>query len=324
MRKSGCGLVAAMIWLYAAGVAPAAHAQAFPSKPVRIVVPASAGGPTDSIGRILATQMAQRYDVPVIVENKPGASGSIGVHAVVQSPPDGYTLLVSAPDAVTVYPLVRKDSPYKSTDLTPITRVASTPYVFGVTASLPAETMQDFVALAKKQRFAMATPGAGTSGRIVLEMLAQRADIDLLHVAYKGAGPALLSVIAGETQITASSPVTFKGHIDSGKLRALAVSQAKRNPVLPDVPTLIESGFEGFDVSAWFGIFAPPGVPTDVAAKLNEMVVNAMQSQEYVSRMGALGLDTQPLSLGEFGDMLAAETQRWEALVESANIEVGE
>lgn len=304
--------------------APAVQSQAFPSKAIRIIVPAAAGGPTDTIARILGKIMSEQNGVPVVVENKAGAAGSIGVHATVQAPPDGYTLLVSTPDAVTVYPLVKKNVPYRSTDLTPITLVASTPYVFAVNAQSPAKTMKEFVALARTQKFAMATPGAGASAHIVLELLKQRAGIELLHVPYKGAGPALQAVIAGETEITASSPVTLKGHVDNGKLRALAVSKAARNPVMPSVPTMIESGFANFDVAAWFGFFAPPGISPHVADKLNEMVLAAMNSPDYTTRMAALGLEVEPLSRGKYGEMLAAETERWKHLIYSAKITADE
>lgn len=301
-----------------------AQAPAFPNKSIHLIIPAAAGGPTDSIGRLLGKTMTEQYGIPVVVENRAGASGSIGVNAVVLAPADGYTLLVSTPDAVTVYPQVKKNAPYKTTDLTPITLVASTPFVFAVNAQSPAKTMKEFVALSKTQKLAMATPGAGTSAHIVLEMLKQRAGIELLHVPYKGAGPALQSIIAGETHITATSPVTLKGHIDSGKLRALAVSKSVRNPVLPNVPTMIESGFLNFDVGAWFGVFGPPNLPPAVAEKLNEMVLSAMKSQDYVTRTAALGLDTEPLSRGKFAEMIVSEAERWKKLIESAKITVDE
>ena len=317
--------VSAVCALGALATAPAlAQAPAFPNKPIHLIIPAAAGGPTDSIGRLLGKTMTELYGMPVVVENRAGAAGSIGVNAVVLAPADGYTLLVSTPDAVTVYPQAKRNAPYKTTDLTPLTLVASTPYVFAVNAQSPAKTMKEFVALSKTQKLAMATAGAGSSGHIVLEMLKQRAGIELLHVPYRGSGPALQSIIAGETQITATSPVTLKGHIDSGRLRALAVSKSARNPVMPNVPTMIESGFPNFDVAAWFGVFGPPSLPPAIAEKLNEMVLSAMKSPDYVSRMGALGLDIEPLSRGKFGDMLALETERWRQLIESAKITMDE
>ncbi|NYT63559.1 tripartite tricarboxylate transporter substrate binding protein [Alcaligenaceae bacterium] len=324
MKKLTSKLLPYILCMPAMLLAPLALAQSFPSKPIHIVIPAAAGGSTDTIGRILAKLLSEQSGVPVVVENKAGASGSIGVNSVVQSAPDGYTLLVSVPDAVTVYPLMTKNAPYKSTDLTPITSVASTPYVFAMNAQLPANTLQDFIALSKKQQLSMATPGTGTSGRIVLEMFKHAAGIDLLHVPYKGAGPAMLSVIAGETQIAATSPMTLKSHMDSGKLKALAVSSATRNSRLPNVPSMVESGFPGFDVSAWFGVFTAPGVPADVAEKLNKMILTAIKSPEYTSRINGLGLEIKPVSLGQFKEMLAQETKRWGQLIKSAGITPGE
>lgn len=300
------------------------HAQAFPSKPIRLIIPFAAGGPSDALGRILGKSITEQYGVPVVVESKVGASGSIGVHAAVQAAPDGYTLVLSTPDAITVYPQVKKGVPYRSTDLTPITLVASTPYVFAVNAHSPAKTIKEFVALANSQKLAMGTQGTGSSTHIVLEMFKRRAGIELLHVPYRGAGPALQSVIADETQITASSPITLKGQIDGGNLRALAVSTAARNPALPSVPSMIESGFPNFDVGSWFGVFAPPGVPRPIAEKLNEMVLAAMKSPDYVSRTAALGLDITPVSLDKYREMLSAETDRWKQLIDSANIRTEE
>jgi len=320
MKRFIANLVLGTVGTIAGLAAPLAQAQDFPSKPIHLVIPAAAGGSTDIIGRILAKSITERYGVSVIVENKAGASGSIGVHAVVQAPPDGYTLLVSTPDAVTVFPLVTKNAPYVTTDLTPITLVASTPYVFAINAQLPAKTMEEFMALSKTQPLAMATPGSGSSGRIVLEMFKQRAGIDLLHVPYKGAGPALQSVIAGETHIAATSPVTLRSFVESGKLRALAISTKARSPVMPNVPTMIDLGFDDFDVAAWFGVFAPLGVPASVAEKLDEMVRGAASSPEYVALTTKLGLGTEPVSRDKFGAMLAAETERWQQLIESANI----
>ena len=325
MKKTLSLALTGAISVFSLLASPAAQAQAFPNKPIRIIIPAAAGGPTDTIGRLLGKVMSEQNGVPVVVENKAGASGSIGVYATVQAPADGYTLLVSTPDAVTVYPLVKKNVPYRyNRDLTAITLVASTPYVFGVNAQSPARTMQEFVALAKSQKLAMATPGAGSSAHIVLEMLKHRAGVDMLHVPYKGAGPALQSIIAGETHITATSPVTLKGHIDSGKLRALAVSKATRNPMLPSVPTMVESGFPDFVVAAWFGVFAPAGVSDAVADKLNEMVLAAMRSPDYASRVTGLGLEIEPISRRSFARTLAAESDRWKQLIDAANISVDE
>ncbi len=305
--------------------ATASHAQTFPSRTIRLVVPAAAGGPTDTLGRILAQVMAEQSRVPVVVENKAGASGSIGVGAVVQSPPDGYTLLISVPDAVTVYPQVKKNPPYRGEkDLTPIAMVAGTNYIFVVNAQSPAQTMKDFAALAKTKSLSFSSPGAGSSGHIVLEMLRNRFGVEMLHVPYKGAGPALQAVAAGETDFSASSPITIKGFVEAGKLRPLAVTSERRNAVLPQAPTMAEAGFPDFVVSAWFAVFAPAGVPEPLADRLHEMVAKAMGTPEFLNRVKALGLDIDPIGRREFAQMIAAETGRWKRLIESANISVNE
>lgn len=310
----------AICGLAVAGMGPAVAQDSFPNKPIKIIVPAAAGGPTDTMGRVLAKFMGEQTGVPVIVENKAGAAGSIGVQAVVQSPPDGYTIVLAAIDAITVYPLVKKDSPYTWKDLTPITVVASTPFVFGVSADLPAKDVNEFIALAKSRKLAFSSPGVGASGHVVLEMFKFRTGADLLHVPYSGAGPALLSIIGGDTHITATSPVTLKGHIASGKMKALVVTSEKRLSGLPDVPTMEESGVSDFVVTPWFGMFAPAGTPDAVADKLHEMVVRAMRSPEYISKIGGLGMDVEPLSRRDYVQMLTAESDRWGQIINAAHI----
>ncbi|MFA7668611.1 MAG: tripartite tricarboxylate transporter substrate binding protein [Burkholderiaceae bacterium] len=310
-----------ILGLASVGMGPVLASDSFPNKPIKIVVPAAPGGPTDTMGRVLAKFMSDKAGVPVIVENKAGAAGSIGVQAVVQSPPDGYTVVLAAIDAITVFPLVKKNPPYTwEKNLTPITVTATTPFVFGIGADLPVNSVKEFVELSKSRKLAFASPGVGASGHVVMEMFKDRTGAELLHVPYSGASPALLSIVGGDTHITATSPITLKGHIDSGRLKGLAVSSKARLPSLPDVPTMEESGVPDFVVTPWFGVLAPAGTPDAIADKLHELVVYAMRSEEYKDKIGGLGMTIEPMSRSEYVQMLTDETKRWREIIEAAHI----
>ena len=310
-------LLSAVAWFSIAS----AQTQAFPAKTIRLVVPAAPGGSTDTLSRVLGRVIQEQTGVAVVIENKAGASGSIGVSAVVHSPADGYTLLVSVPDAITVYPLLKKNVPYRvEKDLTPITLVANTNFVFAVESKSKAGNLKDFIALAKAGKLSYATPGNGTSGHLVMEMLKLRTGIDLLHVPYKGSGPAMLSVIARETEMTATSPTSLKSFVDSGQLKGLAITKESRSAMLPNVPTMAESGYADFVIPAWFGVFAPAGVTEPVADRLNELVLAAIRSPVFVKHAASLGLEIDPVSRQAFGQLLTKETLRWKQLIEISNL----
>ena len=298
-----------------------ANAQGFPSKPLRIIVPAAPGGPTDIVGRALSKVIGEQTGLPVVVENKAGASGSIGVAAAANSPPDGYTLLVSVPDAISIYPLVKKNPPYRvDKDLTPVTMIAWMPIVYAVDARSSARTLKEFVELTKGAKMTYSTPGIGTTGHLMMELLKFRSGIELLHVPYKGAAPAMMSIVSGETDMTATSPTALKGFIERGQLRGLALTAAGRSSSLPDVPTMAEAGFADFVVPAWFGVFTSRGVNAAIADKLNEIVLAAIRTPEFQKLEVNLGMQGEPISRQAFGAMLTAEEARWKALMEAAKM----
>ena len=320
-----CVLAAAMLTSFAG--AASAQAPAFPSRPIHLVIPAPPGGSTDTLGRILAKVLQDQVNVPVVVDNRPGAAGSIGVLATVNAVPDGYTILLSVPDAVVVYPLLNKKATYRfDRNLTPITLVAKTHMMFAVNGKSPVKTIADLAALSKAEpgKLTYSTPGGGTSGHLSMEYMKYKAGIDMLHVPYKGAGPAMLAVVSGETTITATSPASLRPFIASGQLRAIAVAKETRTEILPQVPTTAESGYPDFIIPAWFGVFAPAGVKPDIAAKLNDMMLAATRSPEFAKQATTLGLEVEPASLGDFGKQIARESDTWRQLITTANITMDE
>lgn len=311
--------------LVLAGVSPAALAQAFPSRPIRLIVPAAPGGSTDILARVLGKIIQEQAGVPVVVDNRAGAAGSIGVSAAVHAPANGYTLLISVPDAVTVYPLMKKDVPYRvEKDLTPIALIANTHYVFAVSGASPARSVQDFVALAKSGKLTYASQGSGSSGQLVSEMFKLRTGADLLHVPYKGVGPAMVAVIGREADMIATSPASLKSFVDGGQLRALATTSERRLDTLPDVPTMAESGYADFVIPAWWGVFAPANLDPALADKLHDIMVAAIASPEFQKQAVSMQLELEPMERQAFGTMLAAESIRWKQLIDSAKIRIDE
>lgn len=299
---------------------PIAQADEFPSRPIRIVVPAPPGGSIDTLTRLLIKSIQAQRNVSIVVDYKTGASGSIGVSSVVQAPPDGYTLLMTVPDAVTVYPHLKKAPPYDLKDLLPIARIASTYYVFTVPAASDIRTVKDLVAASKVRKLSYASQGTGSSGHLVSEMLLQRTGAELLHVPYRGAPPAILSVVTNETQLTNASPANVKPHIESGKLRAIVTTRATRSDELPAVPTMAESGYPDFVATAWFGLLAPAAIPPAVADKLNEMVMAGVSSPEFQKQLIAFGLQPDPLSRDAFTRFLVVESAKWKKIIQDSKL----
>lgn len=300
-------------------------AQQFPSRPIRLIVPAAPGGPTDTIARVLGKAIGEQTGATVFVEHKAGAAGSLGVLAVVNAPADGYTLVIAGPDPITVLPVMKKAPPYRpEKDLTPITTVANTNFVFAVGSQSRARTIGEFVALAKANPMSYSSTGNGGAIHLVMEMFRQRVGIDLLHVPYGGTGPALLAAATGQTDFAASSPAGVKPLVDSGKLRVLAITSKARSKVLPAVPTMTESGFKDFVLPIWFGIFASPGLQPAVADRLNEMFQGAIRSADFARLSEMLGFEIDPVSREQFARVLKAETAAWRTVIQDARIPLEE
>ena len=312
--------------LLGAAVQPAAaQAQAFPSRPIHLVVTGAPGSSTDLIARRLAKVIQSQSGATVVVENQGGASGSIALAATMKSPPDGYRLVIAVPDSVTVYPLLKKTRPYNAEkELTPIGQVAEAHFVFVVNAKQPANNMAEFVqaqkARPKGQGGSYASPGSGTSARLVTEMLLQRSNIEMLHVPYRSTIPGLLGVAGGEVDLMVTSLASAKALIDSGKLKAIGLTREQRLPGFEGVPTLVESGFPNFVVPVWWGVFAPTGLPADVREKLSAMFQNASETDEYRQQLATLGLEPRTRASSEFAAFLRTDTEIWSGVIRKAEI----
>lgn len=317
-----CKLVFGALVVFASA---AVHAQTFPSKPLRIIVPAEAGGPIDILSRVIGKVITEQAAAPVVIENKAGAAGSIGVTAAARAQPDGHTLVIAGLDAIAVYPLVKKNPPYRvERDLTPIAMIASTSLVFAVDARSPAGTMKEFAALAKSGKLSYASSGSGGAIQLAIEMFKQKAGIELLHVPYKGGGPALLSTASGQTDLTAASPMGAKKLLQGGQLKALAISGKARSPLLPEVPTMAESGYPELTIPIWFGVFAPAGLSRAVSDRLSAIFLAAVGSPEFRKQAENLGLEVETTTGAAYARVLQAESRRWQQVIETSGIRLDE
>ena len=264
--RSCCRIAAGVALFAAAGSASAA----WPDKVIRIVVPFAAGGSTDLIARKVAEGLGQRLSANVIVENRPGAGGTVGTEYVARQPADGYTILMGSVSTHGSAPCVYSKLPYDAVkDFTPLTVVATIPNVMSVNQSVPANTLPEFVALLKKdpEKYSFASNGQGTSNHLAAELFKTTAGVSMVHVPYRGSGPALIDLVGGQINMMVDVVMTSYPYIKDGKIKALAVTSPQRSPMLPDVPTVAESGYPGYEAMVWFGMLAPAGLPEPLRAK---------------------------------------------------------
>ena len=288
-------------------------AQPWPSKPIKIVVPFSAGGSTDNVGRLLSIELGKLLNQTVIVENKGGANGNIGADQVAKSAPDGYTLLLSGVGSNSINYSLYSKMPFADKDFAHISLLATGPNVLAVNPEFPAKTFKEFITLAKANpgKYANASSGSGSSGHLAMEMVKQVAGIDVLHVPYKGGAAAITDVIGGQIPMLFINQDNALPQVQSGKLRALAVASLERNPVYPDTPTIAESGYPGFSAVSWFGLSAPAGTPKDVIQKLHEATVKALNMPEVKSRLQAVGFVVVANSPAQFSEFVNNEIAKW-------------
>ena len=294
-----------------------ANAESYPSKPVRVVVAFSAGGTTDILARSVGQQLSERFKQPFIIDNKPGAGGNIGTEFVVRSAPDGYTLIVDSVGPIAVNPTLYKGLNYDPlTDLVPIVQIANVPNVLVVHPSLGVKNFGDFVAYAKANpgKLYYGSTGIGTSSHLSGFMLGNRAGVDVTHVPYKGAD-ALNDLLSGRVQFMFATIPSVIQHIETGKLLALAVTSAKRSRSLPNVPTVIENGFTGFEAGSWFGFFAPKGTPQAIAAQLNSAVNDILSMPPIQNQMIREGADPAGGTAAEFAQFVRREYDKWKVIV---------
>lgn len=312
--------------LYLAASATAAQAQAnYPSKPVRVIVPYPAGGTTDIIARIAANQLTERLKQPFIVENRAGASGAIGSQAVAQSAPDGYTLLMGTASSHGINSALQKSLPYDAVkDFAPVTVVANTPNIIIANPNVPVKNLGDLIKLAKaepgKINFGSTSPGG--SPHMSAELVKMMASIDMTHVPYKGAAPMLTDLIGGQVQIGFDNLPSSIGFVKSGKVRALAVTTAKRWPGAPDIPTVAESGVPGYEVSGWFGLLAPAGTPKDILHKLQAAIADAVRSPAVSKQLQDLGAEPVANTPEVFAQEIKDDVEKWITVVKNTGVKL--
>ncbi len=305
-------------------IASTAWAQAYPAKPIRFIVPFPAGGPTDICGRVAAKGISDALGQPVVVENRPGAGGVIGTEAIAKAPSDGYTIGIATISALSVGPHVFAKLPFDPIkDIAPITNVCLTIGALVGHPNLPASNVAELVAHAKANpgKLAYASPGVGTIVHLGVEHFAQRAGIQLNHVPYKGAAPALADLLAGTVLLSAdASLVAAAANVKSGKLKLIAVTSAKRSPLFPNVPTVAESGFPGFDVSAWFGLVGPGGLPKEIVTRLHGAAVKALREKDATDRLTAIGADVVADTPEQFAKTIRDEMVRWGTVAKATGL----
>ena len=314
--------VAAAVLTALALVAPV-QAQTYPTKPIRLIVPFPPGGGTDAVSRLVATELAKQTGWTVVVENKAGAGGIIGLQEAARASNEGYDIVMGQVDNMVIAPAIQKTGnidPAK--DLTPVIQVASSPFLFMAETNSKYKTLGDWVAAARAQPdvITYGTAGYGTFTHLAVELLQKAGNFKAVQVPYKGAAPAITDLLGGHIPMAALSIASGMPHIQGGKVRGLAVTSLTRSPALPDVPTVAESGFPGFEANGWLGILVPNGTPPDVIAKLNAEIAKVMQSAEMKKQLLAQGVEARTSTPEQFGTFIKSESAKWGKIIADAGI----
>jgi tripartite-type tricarboxylate transporter receptor subunit TctC len=308
--------------LFALAVSLSSHAQ-FPTKPITLVVPVAPGGILDTVARMLAADMAKHLGQPVVVDNKPGASGNIGATHVAKSAPDGYTMLVGYSMFHVGNPSMFRNLAWDPIrDFSPVAMVAVSPHVVAVNPAVPVKTLRELVDLARSSpgKLNYASPGSGSVPHVGMELFKQQTGIDIVHVPYKGAGPMMQDVIGGAVQVTIATPPSLLGFAQSGRVRALAVAAKTRHPLLPDVPTTGEAGYPNFELEAWVALFAPAGTPVDVVARLTSATREALKAPAVVERARTTGMAIRFMPPSELDATVRSDLEYWSKVIRDAGI----
>jgi tripartite-type tricarboxylate transporter receptor subunit TctC len=306
------------------GLVATASAQNYPARAIRFVVPFAPGGGNDILGRVVAQKLHEGFSVPVVVDNRGGAGGTIGTDIVAKSPPDGYTLLINNV-SLAVNATLYARLPYDTLkDLDPVSLAGRQPNILVVHPSLPVRSVKELLELARAKpgELTFASGGIGSSSHLSAELLKYLAKLDLVHVPYKGMGPALIDLVSGQTHLSMATMASALPHIRNHRLRPLAVSTAKRVEVVPQVPTMIEAGVKDFDYSTWYGILVPAGTPPAIVSRLNAELAKALAMPDVRERFGAQGVEPGSTTPQEFKAFLHAEVRRWAPVIRAAGMKV--
>lgn len=319
LRRS---LAIACLALAAAGTV---LAQAFPAKPIRLIVPFPPGGGTDQLSRLVAAKLAESEKWNVVADNRAGAGGTMGIVEAVKAQPTGYEMVMGQKDNLIVAPWLYKNVGFDTTkDLVPVAHVAYTPVVIVARADSKFKSLQDVVAAAKAapDSVTFGSPGNGTTIHLAGELFNQAAGVKLRHIPYKGSNPAMMDVLAGNVDLMVSSVPSALGQIKAGKLRALAVTSARRSSSLPDVPTVAESGYPGMDVSTWYGLFMPAGSPKEAVDKVHVAVNKLLANPEVVKAIHEQGAEPQALNASQFSELVRTDYVKWEKIVKASGAKI--
>ena len=297
-------------------------AQTFPSKPITLIVPNPPGGVVDSSARLISDQLSTALGQPVIVDNKPGASGNIAYQMVARAPKDGHTLLISYSAYHVGNPAMFPKLPWDQKELAPVALISAASNVITAHPSVPANNLKEFIAYAKQNpgKLNFASQGNGSLSHVGTALFEQQTNTDMVHVPYKGSGAAIQDVLAGQVQVFITTPPSVMGHVQSGKLKAFAVTSKARHPSLPNVPTVAEAGLPGFELEAWVGLFAPAGTPPAVIAKLSESVKKVLETADTQKRAATLGIETRYMGPDALATLVKRDTEYWGKVIKAKNI----
>jgi tripartite-type tricarboxylate transporter receptor subunit TctC len=303
--------------------ASASAADVYPQRPVRIVVPFPAGGPADALARMVGDKLQASLGQPVVVDNRPGAGGNIGLELVAKSPPDGHTLALAPAGNLTVNPSLYRNVPYDvARDFAPVTVIAAVPNVLVVNAQVPAKDLAELIAYAKANpaKLNYASPGPGSGAHLAGELLKSSAGIEMVHVPFNGIAPAVTAVVGGDVQVMFAGSTSAMPHVATGKLRALGVASPKRMVSTPALPTIDESGLPGFDVTSWYSIVAPAATPPGIVERLQQEIAKALDTPDVKAKLAALGAEPVGNTPAEFAAMIKSESAKWGKIVREAGI----
>jgi len=301
-------------------------AQTYPSKPLRLVVPFSPGGPNDIIGRLVGQQLTEQWKQPVVIENRGGSGGTIGLEAASKLPADGYSLAMGGSSNLTVAPSLYEKLPYDPVkDFAPIILVAVVPYALAVNPTVPAKNVRELIAIARNKPGYLnyGSSGKGSMSSLAAELFKAMSKTNIVHVPYKGTAPALTDVVSGQIDMMMADLALIRRHSDAGKLRVLAVAGTKRSAAAPQVPTIAESGLSGYDISPWFGVVTPGGTPAELVARLNSAINAGLKSADMTKRLDALGYEPLGGTASEFAATIKADLVKYAKIVKIAGIKPG-